>query len=262
MLKRIAVVAATLVAGIVFAQESFTFNAPADWGSTFAKDAKNVDGTLVVPKTCMMTSARRVTIDPAKTYELTFQVKSGTQDQVKILAGFACYAKNGRFISCVNAQPIAGTDTVLVEEAKAGATTIKVKDASKWGKQGYYAIALNTKEDYSDLPNFDIHSSTMKNAVQEGESWTVTLARPLKKDLPAGTALRQMANGGYLYTAGIKKAGADFITMQGTITGIAKSGYATKIFPPGTAQVGVLILNNWDKANAPVIYKDITLTVK
>ena len=172
------------------------------------------------------------------------------------------YDKNGRPINCINCATLVNTQTEVVADAKKGDTVLVVKDASKFKKSPYYSIVAGAKQDLSDLPNRNIIASGIKDFAKDGESWKITLTKPLLKDVKAGTSVRVHSAGGYLYTAGVKYVGKDWVTMSGKIKGIRKGVWSGSVWPAGTAKADVIILANWNKQKTPVQIKDVSLTIE
>ena len=248
--------------GTLGAQEPpTTLNTAADW--TKNANVSDVDGVLNVKKQTIIFS-KKFDIDPNKKYTLSLSGRTVNMEDEKasslVYAGFAVYAENGRMIGAVNSAVVAGTLTEVVEDAAKGATVIKIKDGSKFVKK-YGVLAADAKEDLSDLPNFNIFGN-VKDAVAKDNVWEVTLERPLAREIKAGTVVREHLRGGFLYTAGAKSIGKNWITMSGTITGMKKGSWYGKMWPAGAVKAQVVILANWTNKKLETQFKDISLTVK
>ncbi|MBR4662410.1 MAG: hypothetical protein IKO93_00920, partial [Lentisphaeria bacterium] len=115
--------------------------------------------------------------------------------------------------------------------------------------------------DLSDLPNFNV-LGYVTDFVQKDNVWEVSLQYPLRAPVKAGTAVREHLRGGYLYTAGVKFAGKDWITMSGTITGMKNGTWNGRVWPGGAAKAQVVILVNWNNKKLETQFKDISLTVE
>ena len=141
-----------------------------------------------------------------------------------------------------------GTITELTADVKAGDKVIKLKDCSKWSKKNLNRkiIAWNAKKDFSDLPNFSI-SSTLAKLEKKGDIWEATLKKPVNKNYPAGTQVREhYTGGGYSYCAASYKVVPEKWTkFSATVKGIAKHGAPTKQFWPGTKYVKVIVIVNY-----------------
>ena len=255
--------AAALIAGVLSAQEAevkdFVAN-PALWQQKAPYIQKTDDGLLI--KGRAMLTAPKFTIDPEKEYSLQLVVsaKHAENKASWVLAGYDVFDKNGRQITSSHVGAINGTLTIVAEDAPKGATVVKLKDGSKYRK-GSAVLAFDAKEDFSDLPNFNI-SSSVKSIAKQGDVWEITLVSPLKKDIKAGTPVREHGQAGYLYVAspGVK---AEPVSKTGTVKGIAASGWGGGKWPAGAATARFLILVDWSNVpNMETLFKTITLTVK
>ena len=258
--------AAALMAAGSLAAQTTTFNKVADWRKS--KMLSEADGVLNISCTssiAMLISAKKIDIDPAKTYTLKFSVcapDAAAKPFSWTLGGFMVYDKNGRPINCINCGILPNTQTEVTADAKKGDTVLIVKDASKIRKSPYYGIVAGAKADLSDLPNRDIVASGIKDVAKDGESWKITLARPLVKDVKAGTSIRVHYAGGYLYTAGSKYIGKNWVVMAGKIKGIRKGVWAGNVWPAGAAKAEFIILANWNKQKTPIQIKEASLTIE
>ena len=65
-----------------------------------------------------------------------------------------------------------------------------VKMIPDYGKIKNLRSAFYAKEDFSDVPNFDLSSPCKKVEKTEDGNLRLELAKPLAKDYPTGTAIR------------------------------------------------------------------------
>ncbi len=249
--------------GTVSAQEPpAALNSAADWNKN--ANVSDVDGVINVKKNNVILLSKKFDIDPKKKITLKFSCRAVNMekdgDRSQIYAGFNVFDKNGRTLNCFNCLPVPNTMTEVVEDAPKGAKIIKVKDASKF-KKPYGTINAGAKEDLSDLPNFNM-LGYVTDFVQKDDVWEVSLQYPLRVPVKAGTAVREHLRGGYLYTAGVKSVGKDWITMSGTITGVRKGSWTGNVWPSGAVKAQVVILVNWNNKKLETQFKDISLTVK
>ena len=254
--------AALLVAGSLAAQTA-TFNQAADWKKN--KLVSDGDGALNIASQAMLVSSKRFDIDPAKTYTLKFSVAAPEVADKKtawVLGGFALYDKAGRPITCLQSAVMPNTQTEVAVGAKKGDSVLIVTDTSKIKKSLYYGIVAGAKKDLSDLPNRNLIGIGIKDVAKDGESWKITLARPLVKDVKAGTSIRVHYAGGYLYTAGSKYIGKNWVVMAGKIKGIRKGVWAGNVWPAGAAKAEFIILANWNKQKTPIQIKEASLTIE
>ena len=258
--------AAALMAAGSLAAQTTTFNKVADWRkSKMLSEADGVLNLSCVSSMAMLISSKKIDIHPAKTYTLKFSVcapEAAAKPFSWTLGGFMVYDKAGRPINCINCGILPNTQTEVTADAKKGDSVLFVKDASKIRKSPYYGIAAGAKKDLSDLPNRDIVGSGIKDVAKDGDAWKITLVKPLVKDVKAGTSIRVHSSGGYLYTAGIKYVGKNWVTMSGKIKGIRKGVWSGSVWPAGAAKADVIILANWNKQKTPVQIKDVSLTIE
>ena len=251
---------AAACAGMLSAQEvKLSMESPADF--TQSKRIVQAEDAFSVKGLGAFFSVKSLTIDPARKYQISgeFRMKSGKP--VLLYFGFAPYdAKNRPILpKLVNGNSKCLTE--VAEAAKKGDQVIKVKDASQWNtKSKYCHIAFGAKEDLSDLPNRDLLATVPPNVRQNGEVWEVLLAKPLVKDIAAGTPVRQHSDGAaWIYTAGLVKLTDQWVTRKGVITGIAPSGIPSNKFWKGTEQVKVLILCSVGAPDSEVQFRNIKI---
>lgn len=249
--------------GTVAAQEPPTaLNSAADWNKN--ANVTDVDGVINVKKNNVILLSKKFDIDPAKKYTLKFSCRAVNiekdGDRSMIYAGFNVFDKTGRVINCYNCCTVPNTMTEVVEDAPKGAKVIKLKDASKFRKP-YGTLNAGAKDDLSDLPNYNL-LGYVTDFVQKDGVWEISLQYPLSRPVKAGTAVREHLRGGYLYTAGVKSTGKDWITMSGTITGVRKGAWTGSAWPDGAVKAQVVILVNWNNKKLETQFKDVSLTVK
>lgn len=123
------------------------------------------------------------------------------------------------------------------------------------------ASLRSSEGDCSDLPNRDVTQIAEKKIEKKGDVWEVTLKKPVAKDYPAGTRVRQQRFGAtYLYTAGPgKKAPADWQEFSGNVQGIAPAGNPSYKWWNGTKQAQILVIMNYATKDGKTEFKDIVL---
>ena len=154
-----------------------------------------------------------------------------------------------------------GSGTKLAADVKAGDKVIRIANGEKWKKSSSGYVAFNAKEDYSDLPNRECVANITK-VEQTNGAWEVTLASPVKKDYPAGTGVREHADGGYLYAITAYPKG-EWTKVSGTLSGMPAIGDCTissqKTFWPCTAKIRPILMVNWRVAGKKVQIRNVTL---
>jgi len=189
-----------------------------------------------------------IEIDPTKTYKLSGSFKSVGKDQGRCYLGLIMYNAKKRLIHRNHITHKAGSQTKLAADAKAGDTVIKLADCSKWDtrKLNRKLVAFGAKDDLSDLPNTDL-SFPIAKLEKQGDVYEVTLTKPLKKDYPAGTEVREhYRTGGYQYCAAANKPiPNEWTKYSAIIKGINSKGPSNKQFWPGTKYVKAVIIMNY-----------------
>ena len=218
----------------------------------FEKPADFIQPSLVKPSENALTLRGRAAfmskttfqVNPAVKYSISGEFRHKNGKPVRILFGFAPFAKDNTPIRANMVNGYNTTLTTLVEAAKKGDKVLKVKDASKWNtKTTYSFVAVNAAKDFSDLPNRNLLYTAVPNVKQNGTVWEITLKEPLKADIAAGTAVRQhLAGDGYIYTVRIFKPTEEWSVHSAMISGILRNGLATNRFWRGTVSAKLLIL--------------------
>ena len=172
-----------------------------------------------------------IRFSPGKKYVFSGEFRL-TSDKGKITGRIALMPLAGKNeIHSMNVSSVSGTDTVLVSAARKGATEIVIKNGAKWKK--IHCIQFNSKTDFSDLPNFDTAYYNISSIEKKGENYLIAFAKPLRKDYPAGTALRQSARGNAFVLGRPDRAKDNWIKFGMTIYGESRGGIAHGKFWPG-----------------------------
>ena len=211
-----------------------------------------------------ITSEQLQKVDPAARYTLTWEARGNVPEEAgKYMIGFSVYDKDGQEIQPYHVYYTPGSETVLTEDAPKGGRTLKIRDGSKWKSGAMYCPAFHVKADGGDIPNRDVLTGGIEK-VTAGDGYTeLTLKRPLAKDYPAGTAVRQHLYQSSLYLkvadipAGWKKESA-------ALSGISKGAVRYGQWWPGTEYFRVMITGNIGSRNADaeMNVKNIELDVK
>lgn len=191
-------------------------------------------------------------VDPSKTYRLSGKFKVPAKEDGWLCFGLICYDAKGVQILPFEVNPVPGTFTKLAAPAKEGDLTLTLENGQGWKSLPLHYAALNAKEDAGDLPNREVFP------VKAVEGNVVTLAAPLKKAYPAGTALRQHASGNtHNYTAASYKnvpAGV-WTEFAGEVSGEMRGGLNNGSFRAGTDSCAVFLLTTQKN----VMFKNIAL---
>jgi hypothetical protein len=130
-----------------------------------------------------------IPVDFAKTYKLSVWMR--TFDQALPASGYCglyMYDKNHRRININNVFAFPGTETELIATAAVDSKELLVPQNMEWFKFKDSAIAFNIKDDYSDLPNFEL--IRVDKIIEEDKHFRVILQSALKKSYPAKTKIR------------------------------------------------------------------------
>jgi hypothetical protein len=127
---------------------------------------------------------------------------------------------------------------MLAEDAKAGATTLKVKNAVRWPKNNS-AVAFNA----GPLPNRELADYTA--VAKEGTVWVVTLKKPLAKDYKAGTKVWVQSPGAHFSIANVKQPTDEWQKFEAVTKGVGINKVENGKFWPGTAYAEPMLMANW-----------------
>lgn len=199
--NKMLIASALLAVGALYA-EDIELNTAESWNKQ--ANIKSVEGgVLEVTGRKVLTSETIFEIDPAKTYKISGEFRQSVGEKIRSYFGFMVFDEKKRNMAPLTFNVVVGTDTELIEDLKPTDTTLKVKDAAKWGQSFKLSkIALNTAEDYSDLPNFNYITQEITDVQKDGDVWVVTLNKPAGKEAKAGSKVRLHGGGGFVYTGG------------------------------------------------------------
>ena len=166
-----------------------------------------------------------------------------------------------KLIQKTNVSPIAETETELAAPAAKGTMSILVKDASKWNKRRSVRtqVAFHVKPGYADLPNYEVTSllSRVKKS-SDGNAWEVQFDRPLAKDYPAGTPVRQHSYGASLDCClSYRPVPAAWTCYFAEIGGQVPVGAPDKQFWNGVKYVAVYFMADASRKGAELLFDDI-----
>lgn len=261
----IAFLAAAVCCGVFAGEIEFKLDKPSDWHKNnkvkWVGEKKDI---MQVTGSAMLISTKKYDIDPKKITELEADIKMISGKPATTYLGFRLIDKNGRYISASAVNAIYGSDTVLVKAVKPTDTTITVKANPKWKKSSIYSVVIRTKKDFSDLPNYAAIGHNITNVKKVGNNMEVTLAKPFKASVPAGTAVRIHSDGGYMYTGGYKYIGADSgkVELKGKATGRSKHGMYASSWAPGAVKAEIILLVNWGVQGSVTQVKDVEMEIK
>ena len=258
---KVAAVLFAAVAVSAFAEEIAAIKAPADFRQ--AKSVSFEDGMFSFKGKGTLSSVVKISADPAKKYRLSgkFRSKEGTVP-ARVFFGLIPLDAEGKQIQPYHIHVIPGSQTETIADAKTGDKTIIVRKA-KWDvKTPNGFIAFNAKDDLSDLPNRDVIYIAPKGIQPDGDNLKINLSAPLKKDIPAGTKVRQhLAGDTYIYCTAPDYTTKEWKLRKGIVSGFTKSTRSSKQFWPGTSKFQITVHITGGNKDSVTEFRDIKLEV-
>ena len=168
----------------------------------------------------------------ADTFEISGEISA--DKAVQVLIGLVPVDKNWKEINFRNTGVVAGTFTALSKATAKNSNTVILPENRKITKNAY--LAFGAKEDNSDLPNFQLER--IKSVSHANGSTVVKLVKPVRKHIPAGTAVRCHVDGPtYIYCVSLRKG------LPGKVKVSGKVGKNAKLkFRSGSAGFKVCLL--------------------
>lgn len=227
---------AGLLCGLLSLSANETILKTVTWNRKDAVQKKG-DSFLMV-KNGLIHSVEKFKVDPKATYKITLKMrKSSAQVKDFILSvGFASLRANGNVISSPEVELFAGTETELSADTVRGSKIIYVKDVSKWPQRTQaHVLAFNAKPGYKDLPN-NFFSGNIDKIVKKDGMYELTVRYPMYRVLKKGTPVRlhRHAAGRNYCVRSMRFKSTEWVTLSGTIKGIAPKGAVTHQWWNGT----------------------------
>lgn len=194
-----------------------------------------------------------IPINPDSTYTLTCYMRSLDPKQpASGYMGLYMYDKNKKLISIDTVFAYAGTESELTMPATKGTKEIVIKNNAKCLKYKVWKVAFNVKDNYADLPNFDL-SPRVQTIISDGDNLKLTLFSSLKKDYKVGTKIRLHSPWSMpFYWAAKGWMTGEWKKFSITLKGIASSNIPKDKFWKGTKYVKPFVwFGNWDRKPKP-----------
>ena len=210
----------------------------------------------------------KMTIDPAKTYTISMDLRSADPAALSRMnyIGLVMYDERNRAIVRDNVQSVPGAFAKVAADTPAGAVQItldRVVDLSNAAKKGL-CLAINAKEDFSDMPNPTRTGKITKVQTVDGKT-VVTLAAPYAKALPAGTPVRvHYIMAGFSYGILLGGLGAEWKHYTVRVSGVAMDGSAgyDKFWPGAKTFQLLFVVNPNANIQSSVLIKNISVTAE
>ena len=134
------------------------------------------------------------------TLESSVTVNNTGRIATQVYVGYRIYSKDHVFLDSRNYPFNAKSRVLKVVSSEKDSPVIIVDQDDTWRKGSY--LAINAKEDYSDIPNVTLVDGTIIDVKKRDDGLAeITLNKPLASALAEGTSLRIQGSGGpYLYT--------------------------------------------------------------
>ncbi|MBR4219932.1 MAG: hypothetical protein IKR81_02185, partial [Victivallales bacterium] len=207
MMKNAVWLLALLCSLYVIAGENLVKNGEAAGGNSPFAEAEIVEKGPGGAKCFAATGTGRILlatefieIEPDGTYEIAAEFCG--EGECRVDFGLALYDKNKQIITHSSMDALPGSEAVLAEAVAKGATKLTLENVTDWAslvKNGGRIIAMEAKENYSDLPNRNLCYFVTK-LEKQGEAISVELSTPANKGYPAGTKVRLHRDGGYQWS--------------------------------------------------------------
>ena len=177
------------------------------------------------------------------TLSTSVTVKNAGENPTTVYVGYAVYRK-GQILLNGSSFPYQKNEAVTVVSAQEGGTTITVDSYPEWRKGCF--VALNAKDDLSDLPNSTFTNGRIIEVkkLENGQA-EIVLDKPLVAEMKPGAKIRvQGLAGSYLYTKTKKMEPGEEEVFTSTLKkDDSLLEYTPKAFPKGTYYVVPIILS-------------------
>ena len=224
------------------------------------------NGVWMFPNSRIINNAKAFKVDPAKKYTISFDVrKSSDTHDVVIYAGFTCLDADmvridPQFVRCER-----NSDTKLTADAAQGSNKIRIMLPKNWRKGAKsWSASLKDRKSCGGLDLEVINNVSQSEQAADG-SVEITLAKPLTKDYPAGTAIHFHSPGPGMYAAcSAKQLSTEWETISVTISGMQAVPGLPKFdkWWIGTKYAKLLFVTARKSRNSRVEFRNIKLTIE
>lgn len=230
---------------------------------------EEAEGTLFAVKPPFTLTGRTLfTVDPQATYVISGEFRAVGGEINKFYFGFQARTAAGQVITPGSVNPVAGAAlSELAEPVEKGATSFKVKGVAGWkAPNPVTAVAFDVKEDYSDLPNFNLSPWLAKDGIRTLEDGNIelVLSKPMRQSFPAGTPVRLQAASSIAIYAGANgaKITGEWKTFSGRISGEKPFGVVNNRWRAGTAQAALFLYTADKPQNVTVEFRNLKVVRK
>lgn len=218
---------ATALIGMAAEPQVLELKQKSDWAAPARGIALVADGEWEITGPVDLAGARSFKVNPEKPVTISFDIKKSAENlRPLVYIGFWPMDADRIRIQPFHVRCEAGGDTELLEAAPAGATSLKLKAIRRKHSASWKHLAVGTIKG-CPVPQFDLIE--MKSLAKlDDNTLEATLAKPLEKELAAGTALHFHGNGPGMYAAyDAKTPGDEWATVTCTVIGM-QEGFPAK----------------------------------
>ena len=215
------------------------------------------DGFKVIGTNSIIHSSKNILVSDNK-ITTSVKVKNSGNEATKIYVGFAVFTKNKKTLDAQNYPYNEENQILTVVSSEMNSNTITVDSCPKWAKN--CMLALNVKEDYSDLPNFNFINGRILDIKQLPDGHAeITMDEPLKERIESGTKIRVHGGkgSGLRYTTSAPLPPNEEVILNASIQKDDNAvRFSPSVFPKGTYYVEPVLLSysvESDKENTIVI---------
>ena len=243
--------------------EQIPLNSLSDWELTGPPaNVSKENGVIRLKDSFRLVSRRTFEVRQNLRFQLSLTAKTRGNPPGSYIVGYIPYDEAKHEIKVYEVANMNGFDSVLEENVKAGDTVIRIgKPKFTWKCGAAFCVAFQAADLYRDQPNRETHTGGIREVESRTGYDEVTLAKPVRKNYPAGSMVRLHYYGPDFYCH-IGKASSEWISIGGTVSGIAPYGNRKGMWWPGTRYVRVVIEANKNAGkNTITELKDISLDI-
>lgn len=228
--------------------------------SSTIEEVNSTSFSITGKNTVIRSSKRFIVADNTLSSSVT--IKNTGETPTTIYVGYGAYTQDHVWLNDKN-YPFKSINNVLkVVSHSEASNIIKVDSYSEWSKGCH--LALEAKEDMSDIPNNYFAGTISEIKKLENGQAEIILSKPLKSKLDEGTKVRiHGLDGAYIYTKTKNLQPGEEQTFTSTIKkDDSFLGYSPKAFSRGVYYVVPIILSysvDPDKENT-VLIKNFTIS--
>ena len=217
-MKKLLSVSIILAVCVLSAKELFTLPAPQDYNSPQRLKVVG-NGILEAVASGWFLSVKRTEVDPSLNYRIRGEFRAAPGKTVKgqFCLGFYGVDKHNQIIQVSNVNVTPGSETELAAPVRASDTVIRIRDGSKWKKQGYLAYDIDPSGRLRDLPCQTMINLLSSDVRKNGDVYEVCFSRPAGKNLAAGIPVRQHLSGWSFLTSDRRVPTAEWQTVSWTV---------------------------------------------